>query len=764
MLPLPLRRLGYERVPLRSGSRHGLLPPSDFQRLPPWWRSGLLIGVLYFFLFVAIAGGVGIGYLVVNPPSDLIRQKITKQVKVRTGRNLVIAGPVSFDFFPFVGISFHDVSLSAPPSMDGDLFHAEALQVSIEATSLFERCPKINSMTLRRPVFDFRVDKGGRSNWEFTAYRAPTQVAKLQRLDTLQDVDSFDVATAEPGLDFAQIRAIANVRLNDIAMRDGTIRITDERTGQKSEVSGVNVKFWLLSLQSPLVANGNLIWHDQRLDFDGKIENVSSLLMNASAHLSFFTKNAMIEASYDGDMTVHDGAVYLEGQMSAKADSARQLAKWFRTRLPPVSGFGPLSIEGKLQTANNVTEFSNATFALDGETAKGVIKVTTGGARPFVKANLAISELDLNKYLTSAVPGTPADEGVSAPDAQPPAVAAAAGPDEIHKLLQKQGMKVYDPKQRAGWSSEALNLTLLGVADGNARVHVGKLHFRNISIGQSSIDIAVKNLSMQATFNDVAIYQGRGRGVLTIDGSAGMTNISVNFNLDSISALPFFEDSANFGWFSGKINVKLQLAANGASQLQLIESLNGSAGFQFSDGAIIGFNLPDALRRLSQGNFAALRASPFEKTDFSTLTATFTITNGDAQNQDLQFVSSLLRVAGGGIIHMPERTVDYTVEPKLITSLDGQSGNTQALGIEVPVRITGSWGYPSYHANLKGVLSNPNKTMDAIKKIGKKLKNKNADEIFDQLLGKRSSHDSSTERSKKNAKNLLNKLFSKQAD
>ncbi|MFT3732194.1 MAG: AsmA family protein [Hyphomicrobium sp.] len=757
--PRPSPRPAFERAPLGSGPRRGPPPPGGPKRPPPARRGGVLTGIIYFLVFVLVAGGAGIGYLLLNPPSDFIRQKITEQVKAQTGRDLAIAGAASFDFFPSLGVSLHDVSLSGPPEMGGSLVHAEALQVSIEPMSLLKRKPKINSVTLKRPEFDLRVDKDGRRNWKFASFAAPVRFAELQTRGTSSDTPVFKVAAAETDNDGAQTAVVRDVQLDDVNIQDGTFRFTDERTGRKSEVSGLNLKFALPSIKSPLVANGNFVWHDQRLDFDGKIENVRGLLMNAPAHLSFSTKNPLIAASYDGDLTIAEGAV-LDGQVSANADSARQLANWFGTRLPPVSGFGPLTIQGKLQTADNVTIFSDAKFALDGETATGTIKVTTGGERPFVEANLAIAELDLNKYLTSAVTGALATEGTSPETSAPQQGGTPAEPDQIQKLLDKQGTKVYGVEQREGWSSETLNLTLLGVADGNAHVTVGKLHFKNVSIGQSSVDVAVKDRAMQATFNDVALYQGHGRGVLTINGSAGTANIGANFDLSSVSALPFLKDAANFGWVAGNANVKLQLAANGASQLQLIESLNGTAGFQFSDGAIVGFSLPGALRGLSQGNFGALRTSPSEKTDFSALAATFTVANGVAQNQDLQLVSPLLRVSGGGVIHMPERTVDYTVKPRLIASLEGQGGDAQASGIEVPVRIVGSWDHPSYHPDLKGVLSDPNKTMDAIKQIGKKLKGKNSDQIVDELFGK-NSDDASTEKTKKSAKNLLNKLFGK---
>ncbi|NJK44944.1 MAG: hypothetical protein HC933_12230, partial [Pleurocapsa sp. SU_196_0] len=45
---------------------------------------------------------------------------------------------------------------------------------------------------------------------------------------------------------------------------------------------------------------------------------------------------------------------------------------------------------------------------------------------------------------------------------------------------------------------------------------------------------------------------------------------------------------AKISLIAGKANVDLQVTAAGANQLQLVESLNGTAGFAFADGAIVG--------------------------------------------------------------------------------------------------------------------------------------------------------------------------------
>jgi len=764
--PFPGSGANYVRAPLGSGPRRRPPPP------PPRQRNGLLLGIVYFFLFVLLVGGAGVAYLAFNPPSDFIRQRIAEEVRSRTGRELVMAGPASFTFYPTIGISLKDVSLSGPPGMDGALAQMQALDVNISPSALLSRRAEIHSLVLRNPTFDFRIDKDGRKNWRFASGPEPVRFAELQARDTRPDVTPFFMAAADAEPSASSGLAIHDLKLDDVRIEGGTLRFTDERTGRTEQVHGVNAKFGLPSLSKPLSVTGNFAWRDKQLDFDGTVTDIANFKRQQAAHLAFNAKNDVLSASYDGGVLLDEGLT-LDGQVKAQSNSARALAQWFGTRLPPVSGFGPLSIQGTLKTSGNVTDFQDAQFGLDGATAKGTIRVTTGGVRPFVEADLSISELDLNHYLTSAVTGEIATEGgadpgpapATAPPAHPDSGGGAKQPDEIEKLLNAPAAKVYGAVQRAGWSSEKLNLTLLGVADGNVRANAGKIHFKNMTLGRSSVAIAVKDAAMRADFDDVELYQGHGKGSVTLDGSAGTANLGANINLQGVSALPFLRDAANFEWLSGKANVALHLAANGQSQLQLVESLNGNAAFRFADGAVVGFNLPGALHGLANGDFSGLRKSPSEKTDFSALAASFTVTNGVAQNQDLQLLSPLLRVSGGGIIHMPERTVDYTVKPKLVASTEGQGGDAAESGIEVPVRITGSWDRPSYRPDLKGVLSDPGKAVDTIKELGKKYKGKSVNEIADDLLGKNDGDASGDKAStKKAAKNLLNKLLGKQSD
>ena len=57
--------------------------------------------------------------------------------------------------------------------------------------------------------------------------------------------------------------------------------------------------------------------------------------------------------------------------------------------------------------------------------------------------------------------------------------------------------------------------------------------------------------------------------------------------------------------------------------------------------------------------------SPDEKTPFSELSGTFTVTNGIAKNQDLRLVSTHLQLNGEGTLDLGPRQIDYTVRTKI---------------------------------------------------------------------------------------------------
>lgn len=766
--PMPAARRGPPAPPphLQSAARGGR-PPQ-----PPRKRGGLAKLILGAAFILLLALGGGFAYLILNPPSDLIRQTITQQVKEKTGRDLVVSGPAAFSFYPGLGVTLHDVTLSGPPGSASTLVKMAELDINIKTMPLLNRQIEVRRLILRQPVFDLRVDKGGNKNWTF-ADASPVRYAQAEsdapaaQPEQTQDPVSDAPPPARhnlPGIRLpTKLSEVDHLQMDDVRLEDGTLRYTDERTGKTQSVTAVNMKLNIKSLSSALAAEGDFSWQGEKTEFEGKVSPVRMVLEEKPAQLDFNAKNQHIAAAYDGALNVSDGAD-LNGKINISGDSVKSLAHWLGTPVPNVAGLGPFSIAGDLATDGNVTSLSNATLTLDGATATGTTRVTTGGVRPYVTANLQISELDLNKYLGNAGTAAKAPAPAAASGGAAPKGGAAEGQgdgDAIGDLLNKPatGPKVHGYEARAGWSSAPIDLSLLGVADTDAKLRVAKLIFQDIKVGQSALTVALKNKVLKTTFDNVQLYEGQGKGFLNVDATAKIPSIGANFGLDGISALPFLKDAAGFDWLSGKTRVALQLATQGSSQLQFVENLNGKADFAFADGAIVGFNVPGALRGLSQGKFNGLKKTPTEKTDFSEFAASFNIANGVAQNQDFRLTSPMLRVAGAGAVQMPQRTLDYTVKPKIVASLEGQQGAANVSGIEVPVRITGSWDKPSYEPDLKALLADPNKAIDTVKQIGKQFKGKSGKEIVDGLLGK---GDGTQTGSAPKAKDILNNLFKKQ--
>jgi AsmA protein len=774
--PAPPPLAGYRPSAERGGPpgqpprRGGPPPPGGGRpRVPkPKQRSsggGFLRGVIYLFLLVLIIAGGGVGYLIVNPPSDLIRTTIAKQVKEKTGRDLIVAGPAAFSFYPGLGVSLKDVSLSGPPGSPQKLITMAALDVNIKTMPLINRNVEVRRLIMRQPVFDLRVDKSGNKNWNFADLTPPVRYAQAgTAADTATDAVSKPENPSNRRSALPQkLSDIDHLQLDDVRIEDGTVRFTDERTAKSQTVKAINVKLALQALQAPLTVSGDLGWQGEKIEFNAKLTSAKAVLEERPARLVFAAQNRFVNSSFDGNLLIKDGAD-LEGQITTKSDSVRSLAQWLGTSLPVVTGFGPLSVSGQLKTNGNVTSLSNASLGLDGATATGTVAVTTGGVRPYVQANLKISELNLNKYMTGAAGSVPKATAPSIPaPAKKPSNPVAGNPnngDAIENLLNAPPTKVYGFEQRHGWSSEPLNMALLGVADADAKLKIGRLIFNAINVGQSSLTVALKNRIMKTSFDEVQLYGGHGKGFLNVDATGKAANIGANFALDDVSALPLLTDAAEMKWLSGKAKLGLQLASSGESQLQLMEALNGKADFKFNDGAIVGFNVPGAIRGITQGKLSGFKAAPAEKTDFSELSATFNVVNGEAKNQDLQMISPLLRVTGIGAVQIPARTVDYTVKPKLVASLQGQQGAQGLNGLEIPVRINGSWDKPKFEPDLKGLLSDPNKAIETAKELGKQLKGKNAGQIVDDLLGKNVGDGQSG--TKSSAKDLLNKFLKPQ--
>jgi AsmA protein len=178
--------------------------------------------------------------------------------------------------------------------------------------------------------------------------------------------------------------------------------------------------------------------------------------------------------------------------------------------------------------------------------------------------------------------------------------------------------------------------------------------------------------------------------------------------------------------------VTIAVSGQGRNQRQIVETLTGKTDVALLNGAIIGWDVPALLQGVKQLKIPSFKRQPSQKTEFSELAATFNITNGLAQNDNLRLVSPVLRVTGAGNIMLPAREIDYTVRPVLAVNQEPQATG-QSGGLGVPVKIQGSWDDPKITPDLGGI--NATQAVDAVKQLGEQFKGKNTGEALKSLFG-----------------------------
>lgn len=739
--------------------------------------SWIVLGVLSAFGLIGGAAAV----FILTMPKDFVRDRVTAEVKRQTGRDLIIAGPAGFKLFPSIGISLADVSLSAPEgTTDKPLVAMSSLDVSVRLLPLLHRQVTIERLVLQKPVFELHVDAQGRKSWDMaaadgtrsrkirlaqvqapgTASDAPADLPQEAK-DFLKNSGAPEPQQSEPSEGEASA-GLDHLELGDVRIEDGTVNYSDARTGARQSVTAINMRLGLKSISQPLEAKGDLVWNAEKVVLDGSLTSVQSILEQRPAKIAMKIDSARVAGAFDGSVSIKD-AVDSQGKLTAKATSAKALAKWLGTELPPVPGFGPLDFSSDVRAAGKTISLTNTNVMLDGANLTGQVSVDTSGAKPYVKGALAMSELDLNKYIGSdgsAGASTPASRsGVTDDGATSEAAPSAPGP-KVKGFTQRAASP-------SGWSEGQIDASALGLADADLKLTLGKLLVNKIKVGKSQLTVALKSAVMKTTFDDVQLYGGRGTGLLTVDATQPLVvAVSSNLNLDAIQAQPLLKDAADMDMLAGTGKVTVAVSGQGKSQRQIIETLNGKTDFAIANGAIVGWNIPAIVRGVSQGRLSGLDRTPSEKTDFSELVSTWTITNGLAQNQDLRLISPLLRVTGAGNVMLPAREIDYMLKPSLVASLEGQGATAQSQGLEIPIHITGSWEKPKLKPDASGILKDPNQAIQAVKDLGKQFKGKSAQEIVDGLLGSKANDgdaaapaDGTKPSDKEKAKKLLEGLF-----
>lgn len=398
------------------------------------------------------------------------------------------------------------------------------------------------------------------------------------------------------------------------------------------------------------------------------------------------------------------------GQIDVKPFNLRQLANRLAIELPAMSD------DSTLELVQLSTEFSGSTnsfnakqfnLTLDQSKLSGHLAVNNF-ASPAYNFKLTLDEIDADRYL----PPVSNEEKKSASVA-PPASTAAAGATQ-------------------------LPLETLRQINAKGTIDIGKLKISNMRSEKIHLEINADKGLIKLSPLSANLYQGQYQGNVSLDARGKTLKLALDENLKGVQAGPLMKDLSGDDKISGETNAQAKLTGNGATVEQIKQTLTGNGQFSFTDGAVKGVNIADSIRKAKaalKGEILPASDAPL-KTDFASLTGSFTAKNGIINNQDFLVMSPLLRINGAGNVDLPQEAIDYALKVSIVGTSKGQEGKELAelKGLTIPVKITGSFDKPKPTVDLASMLKEK-ATADVKEKIADKLQDKLGDDLGGLLGG-----------------------------
>ena len=272
----------------------------------------------------------------------------------------------------------------------------------------------------------------------------------------------------------------------------------------------------------------------------------------------------------------------------------------------------------------------------------------------------------------------------------------------------------YITKNASATKSEGdapIDLSALKKLSASGEAKIGWLKLANVKT--ESVNIGLKAEGGVVTLSPFSanLYQGSMSGLLKVDARA-TPSITFKQNMKNVSIGPLLVDSINNDMLSGKGTVNVDVNTSGNTVGGLKKALSGASSLSLADGALKGVDIAGSIRELkNKVNILKAKDSTSDnkkKTDFSELTASFTIKNGVAHNEDLAMKAPILRLAKGdsrGDIDIGNETINYLAKPTIVKSLKGQDGaDLDALsGFAIPLKITGTFASPKFGMDFTAI-------------------------------------------------------------
>jgi uncharacterized protein involved in outer membrane biogenesis len=585
---------------------------------------------------------VAIGILIALWDWNWFRGPIERQVQTRTGRSFEIGGNLDVDLGRITTIRADALSFgNAPWSKAPTMASTDRLEFGIAVWPLLlHRDVLIPDIHLAKPRL--RLEKGpkGIGNWVF----------------------------GEPGGMQPQFRRLW--------IDDGRLRFLDAKAKTDIDVAVDSTAQGKDQAAPPIDVDGGGRWQGNRFTVQGRAESPLDLRDTQSpyridAHAQAGATRAHARGTLLDPLRLRD----FDLKLALSGKDLADLYPLIGIAMPPSP---PYALDGRLtrdakgdRTTWHYDGFSGTVGDSD---LSGSASVTTGGARPYLRANLVSKKLDFDD-LAGFVGAAPQAGGKESTN--PELAAQAARQQASAKLLpdtpyQLDKLRAMDADVR--WKAHRIDAPKLPLDDMDAHLLLenGLLQLKPLNFGVAGGDI---------------------RSDIRMDARESPIRTRADIAARGLNLAPLLPDVKLAQDAIGKVGGDIALSGSGNSIAKMLGSSNGDAALGMGRGQVsnllmeyAGLDIAEALKFLVRGD---------RKIPIRCAFGDFAVKDGVMTARALAFDTTDTIIVGEGTISLRDETLQLKLRPR--------PKDRSLLVFRSPLIVEGSFKAPKFHPDYARV-------------------------------------------------------------
>lgn len=618
---------------------------------------------------------------------EAIKAKLTQLVQEKTGRELAINGELSFTYWPQIGVKMEAVQFSnARWSNTPNMLDAEALTVALEVLPLLRKEVVVREVSLIRPTITLEVTKDGSANWQFATIGEPVQLA------------SNEPAAAAP-----KKAPLEKLAIDQLHIEDGTVHyIAPDR---KETISKLMLDAAIPAFDKAATLSLDGHWHDGAVSADITLTSLETVMQQRPAQLKAAINGPAFTVRYNGTLQ-HSDSIRYQGNLDLQSSKLADTIEWATGKAPEGTLPGKVMLKSPVEGTEKTLTLSQMTLDVDALKLAGKSTIDWSGTKPKLTLDWTSEHLDLTPFMPK--------EQASLPWLPALIASAHAAPTE-------------------GWSTDPIDLSALNAVNATIALKTPRLTAKQFDLTNLALTGQLNGGTFTGKTEPFGLYDGNLAAQWTVKQSKGAPAFTVTLDGSGIQVEPLLKATAQFEKLTGTATTKASITGAGPHLKAIMSSLNGAGNIMLANGKIKGMDLAGMVRNVK----AALnpdRSTEERSTDFAELGGSFNITDGIVKNDDLKLQNPFLRLSGQGTVNLPEQSLNYRIQPRVIGSAKGQGGEFDKSGVTVPVIVSGPWSKPSFRPDLESTIRKATENPEAIKNTVDQLK-KDPKKALENFLG-----------------------------